>query len=151
MKALTVWQPHATLIAAGVKRIETRGWETSYREDLLIHAAKKWDKEIEAILERPTMKPLLKLPGVEHTDTLPRGAVVAVARLMDCIQMTPDYIAAQTQQERNAGVWSVGRFGWVLEDVRPLAVPFATLGAQGLWECSDADLLKQINALERAG
>jgi hypothetical protein len=39
MKALSVKQPHATLICAGVKRVENRTWTTSYRGRLLIHAS----------------------------------------------------------------------------------------------------------------
>lgn len=39
MKALTVHQPYASLIAIGAKRIETRSWSTSYRGPLAIHAA----------------------------------------------------------------------------------------------------------------
>lgn len=41
MKALTLWQPWASLIALGVKTIETRGWSTNYRGPLAIHAAKR--------------------------------------------------------------------------------------------------------------
>lgn len=40
MKALTLWQPWASLVALGVKTIETRSWSTSYRGPLAIHAAK---------------------------------------------------------------------------------------------------------------
>ena len=43
MKALTVRQPWASLIAAGVKTIETRSWATSFRGPLAIHAGKRWD------------------------------------------------------------------------------------------------------------
>lgn len=39
MKALTLRQPWASLVALGVKTIETRGWSTSYRGPLAIHAA----------------------------------------------------------------------------------------------------------------
>lgn len=31
MKALTIWQPWASLIARGVKQYETRSWPTKYR------------------------------------------------------------------------------------------------------------------------
>ncbi|WP_409175497.1 hypothetical protein [Brevibacillus fortis] len=31
MKAITIHQPFATLIALGEKRFETRGWATRYR------------------------------------------------------------------------------------------------------------------------
>lgn len=39
MKAITIWQPWASLIALGVKTIETRSWSTDYRGPLAIHAA----------------------------------------------------------------------------------------------------------------
>ena len=41
MKALSLWQPWASLIAAGVKRFETRHWETRHRGPIAIHAAKR--------------------------------------------------------------------------------------------------------------
>lgn len=44
MKALTLWQPWASLIAIGAKTIETRGWSTSYRGPLAIHAAQRAPK-----------------------------------------------------------------------------------------------------------
>ena len=42
MKALSVTQPWATLIATGQKQIETRSWGTRYRGPLYIHAAKRF-------------------------------------------------------------------------------------------------------------
>ena len=41
MKALSLWQPWASLVALRVKTIETRSWSTSYRGPLAIHAAKR--------------------------------------------------------------------------------------------------------------
>ena len=41
MKALSVRQPWASLIASGKKTIEVRSWRTHYRGPLLICAAKK--------------------------------------------------------------------------------------------------------------
>lgn len=42
MRVLTVRQPWASLIALGVKTIETRSWSTDYRGPLAIHAAATW-------------------------------------------------------------------------------------------------------------
>lgn len=36
---LSLWQPWATLVALGVKSIETRSWSTKYRGPIAIHAA----------------------------------------------------------------------------------------------------------------
>jgi hypothetical protein len=43
VKALTVRQPHAQLIALGIKTIETRSWATKYRGPLVIHAGLSTD------------------------------------------------------------------------------------------------------------
>lgn len=40
MKAVTLTQPWATLVAIGAKQIETRSWPTNYRGPLAIHAGK---------------------------------------------------------------------------------------------------------------
>lgn len=42
MKAISLWQPWATLISTGDKTWETRSWATTYRGPLAIHAAKKF-------------------------------------------------------------------------------------------------------------
>jgi activating signal cointegrator 1 len=81
MRALTLWQPWASLIAVGAKTIETRGWSTSYRGPLLIHAAKfrcaqPWRLAV----------PIAAVPAVDALDRpLPLGAVVAAADLVDCV------------------------------------------------------------------
>jgi len=36
LKALSLWQPWASLMALGVKRIETRSWQTQHRGPLII-------------------------------------------------------------------------------------------------------------------
>ncbi len=54
MKATTLWQPWAQLVALGVKTIETRSWRTSYRGPLAIHAG----------LRRP---PMMHLPETRFT------------------------------------------------------------------------------------
>lgn len=41
MKALTLHQPWATLVALVVKTVETRSWSTRYRGPLLIHAGQR--------------------------------------------------------------------------------------------------------------
>ena len=65
MKALSIKQPWANLIAAGKKTIERRTWTTSYRGPLLIISSKR--------------------PPIE-----PAGYAVAIVDLVDCRPMTPD-------------------------------------------------------------
>jgi ASC-1-like (ASCH) protein len=41
MKALSLRQPYAELIVSGEKTIELRNWNTKFRGEFLVHAAKK--------------------------------------------------------------------------------------------------------------
>ena len=45
MKAITIKQPFATLIAEGIKEYEFRTWKTKYRGEILIHAGKGINKK----------------------------------------------------------------------------------------------------------
>lgn len=48
LKALTLTQPWASLVAIGAKEIETRSWTTRHRGWLAIHAAAGWDAAAKA-------------------------------------------------------------------------------------------------------
>lgn len=65
-------------------------------------------------------------------DEIPKGAIVAIADLVDCIKMSSDFIKAQCEQEIVAGDWQVGRFAWRLENIRAIE-PIFLKGKQGLW------------------
>lgn len=91
MRALSLWQPWASLIAVGAKTIETRSWGTKYRGPLAIHAAKTLEgismvnagrmcREDDAAIAAA-----LSAHGVTVWGDLPLGAVVAVADLVDCV------------------------------------------------------------------
>jgi hypothetical protein len=135
VKALTLWQPYATLIALGHKRVETRSWSTEYRGPIAIHAAQREMKpdDIEELLW------LGELHGVELPDLLdlasawPLGKVVCTADLVDCREMTEAMIEDLSPLELDVGNWTPGRFAWVLENVVPLH-PVAARGKQGLWD-----------------
>ena len=43
IKAISLWQPWASLIVCGAKEIETRSWSTKVRGTVAIHAAKTKD------------------------------------------------------------------------------------------------------------
>jgi hypothetical protein len=99
MKALTIRQPWASLIALGVKHIETRSWSTRYRGPLAIHAGVRYDPFVPEDPERrlwASCSRVLIEPKIGNEDTwkhgnpfhhLPFGAVVAVADLVDVVPM----------------------------------------------------------------
>lgn len=126
MRAISLWQPWASAVALGVKRVETRHWAPRYRGPLIIHAAKRWDRDQRefASVERA----LGRLPP-----RLPLGALVAVCELVDVRpseEIGPDVSAV----ERIYGNYAPGRFGWVLANIRPLPEPIGFKGHQSFFD-----------------
>ncbi|MFI0814076.1 ASCH domain-containing protein [Streptomyces sp. NPDC021098] len=112
-RALTLWQPWASCIAYGSKRIENRRWATDYRGVLLIHAGRTLDPNATTV---PLARPFLRRPQ-------PTGAILAVARLADC-----------HADDGWCSLWSAsGQWHWRLTSIVPLARPLPCPGARGLW------------------
>lgn len=93
MKALTLWQPWASLIAVGDKTIETRSWSTKYRGPLAIHAAARPIGNVALSVGRwtnVTGEPIARgqqamSGGVNDLLVCPLGAIVATANLADVV------------------------------------------------------------------
>ena len=60
MKAISLWQPWATLIAVGAKRLETRSWESRYQGELAIHAAKRWTADEQDLIQASPFREALQ-------------------------------------------------------------------------------------------
>jgi hypothetical protein len=132
MKALSLWQPWATLVAILGKRNETRGWATTYRGPLAIHAAAKFPPAARQLVGTFPFDEVLRRAGCPTWRELPLGAVVAIAELVDVVR-----IDGQTRvpggNEFMFGDYRRGRYIWRLGDVRKLPAPVPATGALGLW------------------
>ena len=135
MKALTIVQPFAHLIAAGAKRVENRSWPTSHRGPLAIHAGKARTYNGESVAD------LARDDDIDPAK-LAFGAVVAVVDLVDCVELisggidrdrTPAW-AMQKYPWLDGHVHREGPVCWVLANLRRLADPIQVKGAQGLWD-----------------
>lgn len=153
MKAISLWQPWASAVAIGAKRIETRGWPTNYRGPLAIHASKRRSKS--ELFYYSCISPWR---GVFYNykenrplhDCLPFGAIIAIGELTACrstdsftvgeidIKRFPPDCDMRYQgiaqslrfTERALGDYSPGRYGLILENIRSIEpIPFK--GRQG--------------------
>lgn len=139
MRGLSLTQPWATLVAIGAKSIETRSWSTSYRGELVIHAASGFPRDCQALCWREPFQEVLIAAGYDRAEKLPRGVVLATAILdsvvpsedMDRVWQRIGYEAALREQA--FGDYGPRRFGWLLRDVRRLPAPLPQNGALGLW------------------
>jgi hypothetical protein len=113
--ALSVKQPWATLLAAGVKTVEVRTWPTARRGRLLIHAGKVPD-------DRPEAWAWVTTPALRAAAGL-RGGVVGVGELTGCVAY-PTRAAFEADRGRhlNPPDWFAdgGLYGLAFRDLRPL-------------------------------
>lgn len=106
IKAISLHQPFASMIASGAKTIETRTWYTSYRGDLLIVSTKK-----------PVIKPVAEYPT---------GKALCIVKLVGCRRMTIKDEAAACCQ------FYPGAYAWLLDNIRTVP-PIAVRGSQGFY------------------
>ncbi|MFY0545471.1 ASCH domain-containing protein [Brevibacillus sp. H7] len=152
MKAITIHQPWATLIALGEKQFETRSWATKYRGQLAIHAAKKIDREA---CESEPFRSVLEKHGYT-ADNLPTGAVIGIGKLADCLGVgmsdgehrsmagdTGIHWIPVKSNEYHFGWYGVGRYAWELTDVKQIE-PFPAKGQQGLWNWRGDEFLSVV-------
>jgi activating signal cointegrator 1 len=151
VRLISLWEPWATLMAIGAKRIETRSWSTRYSGWLAIHASKGGlSKRLLAdCLDEPAFKRAL------FGEQLSPGCIVAVVNLVECcptvdmIQSSAfpsafrKYPELDTAQEREFGDFSEGRWGWVTDQLFRLPQPIPFRAAQGLCGVGD-DVIAQI-------
>jgi len=94
MKALSVKQPWANMIAWRQKTIETRTWSTEYRGDLLIVSSRK-------------------------PDIAPAGCAVALVELVECRPMTKaDEFEAEYKLYDGAWAWMLQN----IRRIRPIPI-----------------------------
>ena len=125
MKAITIKQPYATLIAEGLKEYEFRTWKTKYRGEILIHAGKGVDKA--AMMRFAHLK-------LEY----PSGCIIAKATLADCVVI--DETMKATLREKNFLVYQGTTedadwhgYGFKMESVEKIS-PIPVDGKLSLWE-----------------
>ena len=104
MKALSIRQPWASLIMAGIKPVENRTWKTNFRGRIWIHAGKRYDYDGEHWImnnfkyDPVTARVLTAARGL-------RGGLLGTADLVDCVTEHPSE-------------WFVGPYGFVFTDPR---------------------------------
>lgn len=125
MKTITIKQPYASLIAAGIKKYEFRTWKSKYRGKLLIHAGKGIDKKA---MEK------FKNYNLEY----PSGCIIAICDMVDCVKI--DEETRKMLLKENELVYgkaamdkSFDGYGFRLENVKMIE-EISVKGALSFWE-----------------
>lgn len=108
VRILSIRQPWAGLIVAGIKDVENRSWPTRYRGPLAVHAG---------LADDPAGWEMTRTLGVQIPDV--RGAIIGVVTVADCVRDADSFWAIPD-------MWQ-----WVLTD--PVSMdPLPFRGRQGL-------------------
>ena len=137
MKAITIRQPWAALVAAGIKDVENRPRNWTHRGRIAIHSGQNDDP---GAAKRP------EVSGVLVTRHLPllHGRVLAVATLADCHPAVEGCCTSHWAQ-RDA------RFHLVLGDVIQLPRPVFAMGQLRLWQLPTqvwVEVARQLREIE---
>lgn len=116
MKAISIKQPWASLVAIGKKTIEIRTWKTDYQGPLLIVSSKKIDRDYPA---NNLLEVLFEIP---------LGKALAVVSLIDCRLMRKE------DEEVALCPFHPDLYAWILKDIRKIKKPFPVKGQLGIYD-----------------
>jgi hypothetical protein len=136
VKAISLWQPWASLWCSKRKVHETRHWRCSHRGWLLVHAAKRFETDF-GLNDR--LRLILDDEFGRHwARDLPTGALIGRVNVVDCLPtqaLRGD--AAASDDDRDCGDFAPGRFAWKRDEFRLFDQPIRYRGAQGFFNVPD--------------
>jgi predicted transcriptional regulator len=122
MKCLSVCQPFAELIIQGKKTIELRKWNTKFRGEFLVHAAKN-------VLEEDCKR--MKI----STSSITTGAIIGKVNLVDVKKYDSDKeLHADKKKHHSISDNIKNKYGFILENPKKLRVPIPYLGKLNFFE-----------------
>ncbi len=122
MKCLSICQPFAELIVQGKKTIELRKWNTKFRGEFLVHAAKN-------ILEEDCNR--MKI----SPKTVTTGAIIGKVNLVDVKKYDSDKeLKADKKKHHSVSDNTKNKYGFILENPKKLRVPIEYMGKLNFFE-----------------
>lgn len=154
IRTLSLWQPWASAVAITLKRMETRGWVSRYRGPLAIHAAQKKSVSTRQAFARLCADQAIgdvfleayvaRYDHLPHYDNMPRGAIICLVRMRDCVPITKANAASLSPMEKALGDFRPGRMAWAVDNARPLLQPHPVAGRQGFFWVNIPDRLLPV-------
>lgn len=129
---LSVRQPYAWAIVAGIKDVENRSWATKIRGRIFIHAGKN-NAGVDDGLDDFRRKGVRKLPKEQD---MTFGAIIGSVEIVDCV-------------EKHSSKWYLrGKMGLLLAKPRKLKTPIP-LKANAKMQRVPESILKKIQSLNQ--
>ena len=121
MKCLSVCQPFAELIVQGKKTIELRKWNTKFRGEFLVHAAKN-------ILTEDCKR-------MKISSSITTGAIIGKVKLTDVKKYESDKeLKSDKKKHYSSSDITKNKYGFILENPKKLRVPIPYSGKLNFFE-----------------
>ena len=121
MKCLSVCQPFAELIIQGKKTIELRKWNTKFRGEFLVHAAKN-------ILIEDCKR-------MKISPSITTGAIIGKVKLTDVKKYESDKeLKRDKKKHHSLSDITKNKYGFILESPKKLRVPIPYSGKLNFFE-----------------
>ena len=121
MKCLSVCQPFAELIVQGKKTIELRRWNTKFRGEFLVHAAKN-------ILIEDCKR-------MKISSSITTGAIIGKVKLTDVKKYESDKeLKSDKKKHHSLSDITKNKYGFILESPKKLRVPIPYSGKLNFFE-----------------
>ena len=121
MKCLSVCQPFAELIVQGKKTIELRKWNTKFRGEFLVHAAKN-------ILIEDCKR-------MKISSSITTGAIIGKVKLTDVKKYESDKeLKSDKKKHHSLSDITKNKYGFILENPKKLRVPIPYSGKLNFFE-----------------
>lgn len=143
LPALSLWNPHAALMAIGAKAVETRATRFAVTGPLAIASTvavpanhRAWAQNL---CYRDPFKRALEPHGWGHLDSMPRGCIVALVWVLGEVTIGPlvreTVRATYGRDEMEFGFYDDGRVAMTTDRARLIRLPqpVHVKGKQGKW------------------
>ena len=121
MKCLSICQPFAELIIQGKKTIELRKWNTKFRGEFLVHAAKN-------ILIEDCKR-------MKISSSITTGAIIGKVKLTDVKKYESDKeLKSDKKKHHSLSDITKNKYGFILESPKKLRVPIPYSGKLNFFE-----------------
>ena len=139
MKAISIKQPWAYLIAAGIKDIENRTWKCPGKyigERVLIHASKTQYETPMYLLTDEQYDSIKQEKRIEINNSLEYGCIIGSVEIVDCVINHASIWAEKSEpgQCEITGEWIKPIYNWVLANPILFDEPILNVkGKLGFW------------------
>ena len=156
MRAISIKQPWASLIAHGIKDIENRAWKCPAKyigQRVLIHASAAKMKSLQSILSFSQMeKTVNHFNGIVPDLGNSKGAIIGRVKIVGCsvnypsvwAEKTPNYVTDTPSDVHKFVTGEKVIYNWILAEPILFEEPITAKGKLSFWEFDDKLLTEEI-------